>query len=89
MIEKVDGNQIQDILAKSSLNQPDSAKSLTNSDTDASLQLDNASLIEKAIQLILTDEKTVEQAEKLLSSGRLDSPQNIQQAAENIINFGI
>jgi len=89
MIEKVDGNQIQNLLAKSLLNQPDSAKNLTNSDTDVSLQLDNASLIEKAIQLSLTDEKAVEQAEKLLSSGRLDSPQNIRQAAENIINFGI
>ncbi len=89
MIEKVDNNQIQDVLEKSLLKQPDSAKNPPENNADASLEVDYESLIEKAIQVPQTDVNAVQQAQELLLSGQLDSPENIRTAAENIIKFGI
>ncbi len=89
MIEKIDANQIADILGKSSSKQPDSAKTPTNDEVDASLQVNYASLIEKAKQTSQTDPKALQQAEELLLSGQLESPENIREAAEDIIKFGI
>ena len=89
MIEKIDANQIPDILGKSSSKQPDSAKTPTNNGVDASLQVNYASLIEKAKQSSQTDSKAVQRAEELLLSGQLESPENIRAAAEDIIAFGI
>ncbi|MBA7695909.1 hypothetical protein ES703_104550 [subsurface metagenome] len=89
MIEKIDANQIADILGKSSSKQPDSAKTPTNDGVDASLQVNYASLIEKAKQTSQTDPKAVQLAEELLLSGQLESPENTRAAAEDIITFGI
>jgi len=54
MIEKIDANQIPDILEKSPSKQPDSAKTPPNNGVDASLQVNYASLIEKANQTSYT-----------------------------------
>ncbi|GAH68603.1 unnamed protein product [marine sediment metagenome] len=89
MIEKIDANQIGDILEKSSPKQPDSAKTPTNNGVDASLQVNYASLIEKAKQTLPTDSKAVQLAQELLLSGQLESPKNIRAAAKDIIKFGI
>ena len=89
MIEKVDNNQISEILKESSPKQPSPAKTLTGNEIDASLQINYDSLIEKAMETTSDDTNIVLNAQKLLSTGRLESPENIQQAAENIINFGI
>lgn len=58
-------------------------------DADVSVQVDYASLIEQAMQQPEEDAQIVEQARELLLSGRLESPQNITEAAENIARFGI
>ena len=89
MIEKIDNNQISEILKESSPKQSDPAKTLTGNEIDASLQVNYDSLIEKALETTLNDTDVVQNAQKLLSTGQLESPENIQQAAENIINFGI
>ncbi|MHC4570556.1 MAG: hypothetical protein ACYS0C_00570 [Planctomycetota bacterium] len=86
---KIDTNQIQEILEKLSSRQPNSAKPLTNNDADASLQANFSSLIDEASQPTQTDTKAVQQAQKLLLSGQLETPENIRAAAENIIKFGI
>ncbi|GAH66029.1 unnamed protein product, partial [marine sediment metagenome] len=65
------------------------AKTPTNNGVDASLQVNYASLIEKAKQTSQTDSKTVQLAQELLLSGQLESPENIRAAAEDIVKFGI
>ncbi len=89
MIERILGNQVQDILDRSSAKQPDAASISVHSRTDASLQADYACLIEKAKTVCQTDTKAVQRAKVLLLSGRLDTPQNIRCAAERIIDGGI
>jgi hypothetical protein len=56
---------------------------------DASLQVTYDSLIEKAKEMPQEDAEAVERARRLLLSGRLESPENIRAAAENIAEFGI
>jgi len=89
MIGKIDNNQIQDILKESSFQQNEPPRIPENNEVDASLQVSYDSLIEKAMQIPQTDTKAVQQAQELLLSGQLESPENIQAAAQNIINFGI
>ncbi|MFZ2146814.1 MAG: hypothetical protein WAV28_06305 [Sedimentisphaerales bacterium] len=89
MIEKVDANQIHGFLEKSSSSQPNSAAAHPDNDVDASIQVDYASFIERAMQAPKTDTQAVQKARELLVSGQLESPKNIKRAAENIINFGI
>ena len=89
MIDKINTNPIQDILGKSSSKQPDSAKALGNNGADVSIQVDYASLVNKAIQAQQADAEAVRRAQKLLKSGQLESLENIREAAENIFGFGI
>jgi len=89
MIEKVDTNQIQNLLEKPSSRMPSSTPALSGDDADVSVQVDYASFIDSAMQTPETDSLAVEKARQLLVSGQLESPENIKQAAENIITFGI
>ena len=86
---KIDTNQIQDLLEKLSTRQLNSAKPLQNSDADVSLQVDYASFIKEATKTQQMDTKDIQRAQKLLSSGKLETPENIRAAAENITKFGI
>ncbi len=89
MIEKLNTNQIQGFLEKSSSRQPNSAAALPNNNMDASIQVDYASFIDKAMQTQQPDSKAIERARKLLLSGQLESLKNIKRAAKNIITYGI
>lgn len=89
MIEKIDTNQVKDMLENSPFQQSEPTKSPASDNIDATLQVDYASLIEQAIQTRQTDDNAVQQAQELLESGQLESPENIKAAAENIINLGI
>ena len=89
MIEKVNTNQIQNFLAKSSSRMPNAAAALTSNNADVTVQVDYASFIDQALIAPQTDSQVVEQAKALLLSGQLDNPENIKKAAENIITFGI
>lgn len=89
MIDEVDTNQIRDFLEKSSSRQPNSAGALPNDDADVSVQVNYASLIDNAMQGPQTDTQAVQRARELLLSGQLESPENVREAAENIVNLGI
>jgi len=89
MIEKIDSGQIPDILEKSSPMQPNSPGAVPNSQEDASLQVDYATFIDTATQGPQTDTEAVRRAEELLASGQLENSQNVQEAAEDIVEFGI
>lgn len=89
MIEKIDNNQISDILNESSPKKPTPPKASTDTEADASLQVNYDSLIEKAKEIPQEDTTAVQQAQQLLMSDQLESPENIREAAENIIEFGI
>ncbi|MHC4757454.1 MAG: hypothetical protein ACYTE8_02245 [Planctomycetota bacterium] len=87
MIGKIDNNQIQDITEKG-LPKSNTSKSEQTDQPDASLQIDYASLINKALSPD-DDSLAVQDTKQLIEAGQLDNPQNIRIAAENIITFGI
>ncbi len=89
MIDEVDTNQIRDFLEKSSSRPPNSAGALPNNDADVSVEVNYASLIDNAVQSPQTDTQAVQRAQELLLSGQLENPENVREAAENIVNFGI
>ncbi len=89
MIDKINNNQIQNLFDSASPKPPASAKPPKNNDADDSIQIDYACLIEKALKEPESDTGAVQRANQLLLSGQLDDPQNLQQAAENILKFGI
>ncbi len=89
MIEKINNNQVPDILKESSSRQPEPSGDPVDNQVDASLQVTYDSLIEKAKEMPAEDTDAVERARRLLLSGRLESPENIRAAAENIAEFGI
>jgi predicted lipid carrier protein YhbT len=88
MIDKINSGFIQDV-PENLLKQNTPAKPHAGGDADASLHVDYASLIERAIQNTDTDAAAVERAKRLLLSGELESPLNIRNAAENIVRFGV
>ncbi len=89
MIEKIDTSKVQEALDKSKPKQSDSVSPVPKNDTDVSVQVNYASLIEQATQPLQTDAEVIQQARKLLESGRLESQENILDAAKNIVKFGI
>lgn len=86
MIDKIDNNQS---LTGMSSKFPNARKILSGNDLDVAINRDYSSLIEMAIKSPQTDEKIIEKARESILSGEIDSPQNIQDAAENIILYGI
>jgi len=89
MIEKIDGNRIQDLFEKPTPRQVNPADAAAAGNADASLQVNYAELIEKAMQVPQEDDKAVQRAKELLLSGQLESEDNIRAAAENIVKFGV
>ncbi len=88
MIDKIDNNQplIEPGPASGQASQP---LALPKADDDVSVQVDYASLIEQALQEPQDDALRIQQARDLLLSGELESPRNIREAAQNILNFGV
>ena len=56
---------------------------------DSTLSSEYSSVIARAIESDQVDLESVEKARQDLESGLLDTPQNADQAAENILKFGI
>jgi hypothetical protein len=61
----------------------------TDNNTDVTVQVDNANLINKALQIPESDSLQVERARQLLLSGQLETPENFLEAAQNLYNFGV
>jgi hypothetical protein len=91
MIDNVNINasQVGPTLGKTSLSSPDAANKPAPGDTDATLQVNFADLINQAKESATTDTNAVEEAKELLLSGQLTSPENVCSAAEDILCFGI
>ena len=89
MIDKINTTQVRDIMEKSVSRQQDSAKTQSENEVDASLQVQFASLVEKALQITTDNSQAVQEARQLLISGELESEENIRQAAQNMMEFGI
>ncbi|MHC4552280.1 MAG: hypothetical protein ACYSUT_05880 [Planctomycetota bacterium] len=89
MINKVNNNQISEILKDLPAKQAGAAQVSSRPKADASLQVSYDGVIEKAQQAPASDVDAVQKARELLLSGELDSPENIRKAAENIAKYGI
>jgi len=89
MIGKIQVNQLRELLEALSSSQPKAGGTVTNNNEDVSVQMNYNSLIEQALQPSQADGDIVDTARKLLLSGKLESPQNCKEAAENIAKFGI
>lgn len=91
MIENINNNQINGIQA----NQPDNtSRSAPGTSGKKSVDMDitagNKALEQKAIEAAKTGETgKIQKAKKMLASGEIDNIENIKQAAENIIKYGI
>ena len=88
MIDKIQNNQLRDIMEQSAAQQPDPVKAPSSDQADASVQVDYAALLEMAKQVPQTDDQAVQKAQELLLSGRLESPEYFEAAAEEITNYG-
>ena len=88
MIEKIEINQP---LAESGISTKHSNTNNvpTDNNTDVSMHVDYASFINMAMQLPQSDPQQVEKAREALTSGQLDTLENVFKAAENIAKYGI
>ncbi|OHB82481.1 MAG: hypothetical protein A2Z38_08475 [Planctomycetes bacterium RBG_19FT_COMBO_48_8] len=89
MIEQIGSNNQPLIESGSSTGQPNHPGAHRGNDVDVSLQVDYASLVDKAMQPPKTDDQLIRQARELLLSGKLESMDIIREAAENILKYGI
>jgi hypothetical protein len=90
MIDKININQISDHFDGSSAGKPNHSKVVTSNQADDTLQIDNARLMEQAVNSQpTTDTDAVQKARELIQSGQLDTPANIKEAAANIAKFGV
>jgi len=89
MIDKIGTNNQPLIESGSSTGQPNPPGALRGNDVDVSVQVNYASLVDKALQQPKTDDQLVQQARKLLLSGKLESEDIIGGAVENILKYGI
>ncbi len=89
MIGKIQTNQISELLEELSSRQLNPGGNAQNSDADVSVQVNYGPLIEQAMQAPEADGNVVAAARELLLSGKLVTKENCQEAAENIVDFGI
>jgi len=89
MINKINNNQISDLLKEAFVKQPNGSRPAEDENADVLLQVSYGGLVEKAQHAPAEDVSAVERARHLLATGQLDTPENIRKAAENILKFGI
>jgi len=89
MIDKIGPNNQPLIESGSSTGQPNHPGAIRGNDVDVSIQVNYASLIDKAMDPPKTDDQQVQRARKLLLSGELESEKIIRGAIENILKYGI
>lgn len=89
MIENIRNNQITPAMGMNLPARADATNKPAADESDATLQVNFADLINQAIQESETEKDAVQKARALLQSGQLTSLENIRSAAENIVTFGI
>lgn len=89
MINNIDRNQVGHLVSQLPLPSPDPSISRSTGDVDAALQVRFGDTINQAKQVAETETNAVQEARQLLNSGQLTSPENIMDAAKNILSYGI
>ncbi|NIS49665.1 MAG: hypothetical protein GWN67_19830 [Phycisphaerae bacterium] len=89
MVGRIQTNQIRELLEELSSRQLNAGGNAQNNNTDVSVQVNYASLIDQAMKAPPQDHDVVAAARKLLLSDELISYENCREAAENIVDFGI
>ena len=87
MIENIQNNHATHMMGMNALPHADTANRPTADNSDATLQVNFADMVSRAVETTETD--AVEKARELLQSNRLISPENIRAAAESILSFGV
>ena len=88
MIDKIEIHQ--SLLDSAASTKPTkSGPAHADNNTDVTFHLDNAGLINKALQIPESDPQQVERARQMLLSGQLESPENFLEAAQNLYDFGV
>jgi hypothetical protein len=88
MIDKI---EIHQSLLDSATSTKSSSTTPAHADnnTDVTVQVDNANLINKALQITESDPQLLERARQLILTGRLETPENFLEAAQNLYDFGV
>jgi len=89
MIEKIGTNNQPLIESGSLTGQPNPNGAVRGRDVDVSVQVNYASLVDKAMKPPKTDDLLIQKARELLLSGKLESEDIIEEAAKNILKYGI
>jgi hypothetical protein len=89
MIDKVNTSQLQDILTNAFAKEARNTEPGQSRPADASLQADYVALIKQAAAACTNDNTNLQKVKELLESGKLETPENISQAAQNIASFGV
>ena len=89
MIDKIAANNQPLIESGPSAGQPNPARGHRGNDVDVSVQVNYASLVDKAMQQPQNDDQQVQKARELLLSGKLESDQIIKETIENLLKYGI
>lgn len=82
-------NNVGQALSQTPLPHSDPTGVRPASDSDATIQMQFADILNRARQAEETDSDAVQKARELLLSGQLTSADNVRAAAENILKFGI
>jgi hypothetical protein len=88
MIQNINGSAAQEIMPKLAQRNTPGAAASPNL-VDATLQVQYAPLVAKALQGSEPDAEAVQRAQALLASGQLDSVEAIRAAAQDLLDFGI
>ncbi len=89
MIDNIRNNQVAHIMGTGGLPHADTANKPLSGESDATLQVHYAHLIDQATQTGKANTDAVRKARELWRCGRLTTLENIRSAAENIALFGI
>ena len=89
MIDKIGANNQPLIESGTSSGQPNPPGAFRGKDVDVSVQVDYASLVDKAMQPPERDDQRVQEAREILKSGKLNSMKIFKSAARNILKYGI
>ena len=89
MIQNINANAIQEIQAKPTQRDGQGACRSSSAEVDATLQVQYAPLVAEAIRISESDVEAVQRAKELLASGQLDTVENIRQAAQDLLDYGV
>lgn len=91
MIENVNNNQINGIPSNPAEQAGKAAsKASEKKSVDTNIKADYKALEQKAIETDKTSSsEKIRKAQRMVSSGEIDNIENIRQAAENIMKYGI